>query len=74
MLPSLGARQFAAQELRDRLESLFATGAVFRDYRLGYRSSETGARSFCVSGSQVPASGETQLVLLSIEPTSPDFA
>jgi two-component system CheB/CheR fusion protein len=68
MLPSLGARQLAEPGLRDRLESLLATGAAFRDHRLRYRSGEAGEHVFRISGSQVPASGETSLVLLSIEP------
>ncbi len=70
-LPSLGARQFAEPALRDRLEPLLAAGTTFRNQRLRYRSRETGEHTFCVSGSQVPASGETPLVLLSIEPLPP---
>jgi two-component system CheB/CheR fusion protein len=69
-LATVGARQFADPGLRDRVAELFVSGSVFREYELSIPGPEPDPRLMRVSvgGSQVPASTETPLVLLSIEP------
>lgn len=67
LLPNVGARQFAAPALRERLESVFASSQVFRDYQMQLQFAD-GARPVRLGGGQVPASAETLLALVSIEP------
>lgn len=67
-LPAVGAHQFADPGLRERVEGVFVSGSMFRDYEMSVRDPEQGQQMVRVGGSQVPASTETRLLLLSIEP------
>lgn len=70
VLANVGARQFADKGLRERLDTVFGSATVFRDYEMRFRLLGGGERSVKVAGSQVPASQETPLALLSMEPLS----
>jgi two-component system CheB/CheR fusion protein len=69
-LATVGAHQLADPGLRERVEGVFVSGSVFRDHVMSVRGPEPGKplMRVGVGGSQVPASTETPLVLLSIEP------
>lgn len=66
-LPSLDVRQFADPGLRERLEGVLTSGAIFRGYELHLQIRERGERTAWLGGSQLPASQEAPLALLSIE-------
>ena len=70
LIPTLGALQLGDAKLGERVAEGFATSTVFRDLELRIRSPELGERVLRVGGSQIPASGETALMLLSFEPVS----
>jgi two-component system CheB/CheR fusion protein len=70
-LASVGTRQFADAGLREHLEAVFTSGSVFRRYAMRARLPD-GERAVHVAGSLVPASTETPLALLSIEPFGED--
>ena len=63
---TIGERQFDLTGLRERIGSVFASTTVFRRFELRAHSNG-GTRVVEVAGSQVPASGETALALLSFE-------
>ena len=67
-LQGIGAKQFADSGLRQRLDDVFASSQIFRDYEV--RATEDGGSNptFAFGGSLVPASAEAPLALLSIEP------
>jgi two-component system CheB/CheR fusion protein len=67
-LPALGAKQFADAGLRERLDAVFASASIFRDFVVRLPAPEAGDHLVRFGGSQVPASPETPLALLSIEP------
>ena len=66
VLTTLGAQQF--KELGGRVAETFASSMVFRDLELRVASADAGERVLRVGGSQIPASGDTALMLLSFEP------
>jgi two-component system, chemotaxis family, CheB/CheR fusion protein len=67
-LSTLGARQFADAGLRERIDEVFRSASVFRDLEMRLRLSDGEEHTARVGGGQVPASAETPLALLSIEP------
>lgn len=69
-LSSLGAKEFADEGLRERVEAVFATAAPLRNYELRLRSADGTGPPARVGASLIPTSGEMPLALLSIEPTS----
>jgi two-component system CheB/CheR fusion protein len=69
LLANIGTRQLGDPGLRERLEGVFTSSTIFRDYDVRVRFPEAGARRYRVAGSLVPVSTETPLALLSIEPT-----
>ncbi len=69
LLPSLGGKQWTDPGLRERLDRVFNSGSVFRDYQMRLPARDAGMRELRVGGSQIPASGQMSLVLLSLEPS-----
>ena len=67
LLPGLGAKQFAEPGLRQRIDAVFSEASIFRDYEIRVPHDGDG-RMMAFGGSLVPASQETPLVLLSVEP------
>jgi two-component system CheB/CheR fusion protein len=67
-LQGLGAKEFANAGLRERLDKVFASSSIFRDYALRITLTDGSSRVMSFGGSMVPASTEAPLVLLSIEP------
>jgi two-component system CheB/CheR fusion protein len=70
-LQGLGAKQFANPGLRERLDEVFASSSIFRDYEVRFPVGSGASRLLSFGGSLVPASTETPLALLSIEPAVP---
>jgi len=68
LLTGLGAKQFADPGLRDRLEGVFSGSAIFRDYEIRVQQPDGEGRMMSFGGSLVPASPETPVVLVSVEP------
>jgi two-component system CheB/CheR fusion protein len=67
-LQGLGAKQFAIAGLRERLDKVFASSSIFRDYAVRVTQPDGSSRMISFGGSLVPASADAPLVLLSIEP------
>jgi two-component system, chemotaxis family, CheB/CheR fusion protein len=67
-LEGLGAKQFANSGLRSRLDDVFASSSIFRDYEVRVPQATGEPRLLSFGGSLVPASTEAPLALLSIEP------
>jgi two-component system CheB/CheR fusion protein len=63
----LGARRLDQPPVLERIESCFATSTIFRDVAVQARSGERPGGKLRVSGSLIPASGDTALMLLSFE-------
>jgi len=63
----LGGRRLDQQVVLDRIEGSFSTASVFRDVVLQPRAGDSSGSKIRVSGSLIPASGETALMLLSFE-------
>ena len=63
----LAGRRLDQPVLLDRMQACFATGALFRDVVLPACTDERPAAQLRISGSLIPASGETALMLLSFE-------
>ena len=63
-LPGLGMGQWADPGLRELVERALS-GMRFLDHKMRFKESED--RVLRIGGSQIPASGQNQLVLLSIE-------
>ncbi len=66
-LATLGARQLADPVLRERIEGVFSSASVLRDVQVRVRSPEGTERTMRIGASQIPASSDRPLVLLSIE-------
>jgi len=66
-LTSLGTRLFSDAGLRAQIDRVFASATIFRNYEMRVRLPDRGETSVRVGGSQVPASVESLLALLSIE-------
>jgi two-component system, chemotaxis family, CheB/CheR fusion protein len=66
-LPNLGTRELAGPALREQLDAVFASAVIFRDFEMRIAFPDGGEQLVRVGGSQVPASPETPLALLSIE-------
>jgi two-component system CheB/CheR fusion protein len=66
ILPTIGTRQFANPGLLDRIKDVLKDAKVFRDYEMHILFPE-GEKTVRVGGSQIPASPETPLALISIE-------
>jgi two-component system, chemotaxis family, CheB/CheR fusion protein len=71
LLPNVGRPAWADAGLRERLDGVFASGAIFRDYKMWARLHEAGERAMRVGGSLLPFFAETPLVLVSVEPADP---
>jgi len=67
MLAAIGARQFADPGLAGQLNRVFESAAIFRDFKMRIRLPNRTDVSVHVGGSQVPASAESLLALVSIE-------
>jgi hypothetical protein len=63
----LGGRRLDQPVVHDRIETCFSTATVFRDVVLPPRADERPPGKVKISGSLIPASGETALMLLSLE-------
>lgn len=68
-LSMLGARQILEPGLRERLEGVFASASVLRDFELRLRFPDGRVSPVRVGASLIPASPHVSLALLSIEPT-----
>jgi len=68
LLPGLGAKQFADPGLRQRIDGVFSGASIFRDYEIRVPQADGEGRPMSFGGSLVPASPETPLMLLSVEP------
>ena len=66
-LSTLGSRQFADPVLRERIEGVFGSATVVRDLEVRLHSQDGTLRTARIGASQIPASVERPLVLLSIE-------
>jgi PAS domain-containing protein len=67
-LQGLGAMQFANSGLRERLDNVFGSSSIFRDYQSRILQNDGSSILVSMGGSLVPASLDTPLALLSIEP------
>ena len=67
-LQRLGAKQFADSALRERLDEVFASASIFRDFEIRIPESDGSSQLVVCGGSLVPVSTEAPLALLSIEP------
>ena len=67
-LQGIGAKQFADAGLRQRLDEVFDSSQIFRDYELPVREAGGHKKTLAFGGSVVPASVEGPLALVSIEP------
>ncbi len=63
----LDGRRLDDPPLLERIESSFTTSTIFRDVALHPGAGEPPARKLRISGSLIPASGDTALMLLSFE-------
>jgi two-component system CheB/CheR fusion protein len=63
----LGGRRLDQPALLNRVEACFANASVFRDVVLPARADQRPPGRLRISGSLIPASGETALMLLSFE-------
>jgi len=66
VLTTLGAQRF--KELGVRVAESFGSSMMFRDVEIRVPLPDAGERVLRVGGSQIPASGDTALMLLSFEP------
>lgn len=66
-LTSLGAKEFADPDLRERVEGVFATATSLRNYETRLRTADGARQAVRVGASLIPTSGETPLALLSVE-------
>jgi two-component system CheB/CheR fusion protein len=69
-LTSLGTTLFSDPGLRAQIDRVFASATIFRNYEIVLRTPDRAEITVRVGGSQVPASAESLLALLSIELTS----
>jgi two-component system CheB/CheR fusion protein len=69
-LDGLGVKQFANSGLRKRLDDVFVSSAIFRNYEVRIPQSDGSSHLVTFGGSMVPASTEASLALLSIEPVA----
>ena len=69
-LQRVGNRQFADPGLREHLNAVFDSDSTLRDYQLHFSLPDGHERVAWLSGSQIPASTDTPLALLSIEQAS----
>ena len=67
VLPTIGSRQFADPALAEQLNRVFESAAIFRDFKMRVRLPDRVDLALRVGGSQVPASAESLLALVSIE-------
>jgi two-component system, chemotaxis family, CheB/CheR fusion protein len=68
-LSGIGAKRFADSGLRERIEGVFTASSIFRNYEFRISHADGSSQIMAFGGSLVPASAETPLVLLSIEPS-----
>lgn len=69
-LATLAERRFADPALRERMEAVFASQLVLRDYELRVRTAIGSERVFRVGASQIPVSTEMPLALVAVEPAA----
>jgi two-component system CheB/CheR fusion protein len=67
VLTGLGIRQFTDPGLRQHLTNVFASGEIFRNYRMHITVHDGDEREALLGRSQIPASTDTPLALVSIE-------